>query len=157
MSRITVTHRHGESFDVRVRGYALISDEPVTLGGDDEGPTPTELVVAGLAACTADETVRSLAASGAGFQPVEVEADFSWDPNGSRVKQVRLSIKMPADTPRDSVDAVMESALRCPARKMLTEPPTIEYQVPGFAIGLAGRRDGGSWRVQPLPGADSKS
>jgi hypothetical protein len=41
VARITVKHRHGQSFDIQVRGYPLVSDEPVTLGGDDEGPTPT--------------------------------------------------------------------------------------------------------------------
>ena len=33
-------------------GHALVADEPVTVGGEGTGPTPYELLAAGLAACT---------------------------------------------------------------------------------------------------------
>src|ERR1700693_3491424 len=95
MARITVKHRHGPSFDIRVRGYALISDEPVTVGGDDEGPTPTELMVAGVAACAADEVVKCLVAIGERFEPTEVGADFDWVSEGCRVRSIRLEVTVP--------------------------------------------------------------
>ncbi|MFI5282627.1 MAG: OsmC family protein [Candidatus Dormibacterales bacterium] len=160
MSRITVTHRHGKSFDVRVRGYALISDEPVTLGGDDEGPTPTELMVAGVAACAADEAVRCLAARGEGFQPIEIGADFAWDADGERIKSIHLTISLPKDLGEDSSDAVMESVLSCPARKMLTDPPTIEYRLHGSVPAVAALAgvgvNGESWPAEPPPDVDSE-
>ena len=37
---------------INVGGHALIADEPVALGGEGSGPTPYELLAAGLAACT---------------------------------------------------------------------------------------------------------
>jgi putative redox protein len=157
MARITVTHRHGESFDVRVRGYALISDEPVTLGGDDEGPTPTELMVAGLAACAADEVVRTLAERGEKFEPTEVGADFEWDQGGGRIAGIRLTVTMPTDISAESNEAVLAAVMACPARKMLVEPPTLEYEFDtgGLAV-LAGRADGRSWPAEAQPDADSE-
>jgi putative redox protein len=128
MARITVTHRHGQSFDIRVRGYALISDEPVTLGGDDEGPTPTELMVAGLAACAADEAVNCLASSGERFEPTEVGADFAWDLDSGRVASIRLSISLPDEISDATRENVMRAMRSCPARKMLVEPPTLDYE-----------------------------
>jgi putative redox protein len=35
----------------RVRQFAVVSDEPRPMGGDDSGPTPMEYVLAGLASC----------------------------------------------------------------------------------------------------------
>jgi putative redox protein len=35
------------------RGHELRADEPTEAGGSDTGPRPTELVLAGLGACTA--------------------------------------------------------------------------------------------------------
>ena len=95
LARITVRHRHGQGFDIRVRGYALISDEPATVGGDDEGPTPTELMVAGLAACAAGEAVKRLAAIGQRFEALGVGADFDWDAHGCRVRWIRLEVMVP--------------------------------------------------------------
>jgi putative redox protein len=38
--------------DLAIDGHALRADEPASVGGDETGPTPYDLVSAGLAACT---------------------------------------------------------------------------------------------------------
>jgi putative redox protein len=158
MARITVTHRHGQSFDIRVRGYALISDEPVTLGGDDEGPTPTELVVAGLAACAADEVVKCLAGMGARIEPTEVGADFTWDTSRDRVTSIRLTVTFPDEISQDAREAVLRSMLSCPARKLLSEPPNVEYEFNAVGIPtLVGSALGDdAWPHEPPPDVDSQ-
>lgn len=159
MARITVTHRHGQSFDIRVRGYALISDEPVTLGGDDEGPTPSELMVAGLAACAADEVVKCLAAMGARIEPIEVGADFTWDASGDRVTSIRLTVTFPDEISQDAREAVLLSMLSCPARKMLSEPPNVEYEfnAGGIPMLVGSALGSDSWPHEPPPDVDSQS
>jgi putative redox protein len=158
LARITVKHRHGQSFDVQVRGYPLVSDEPVTLGGDDEGPTPTELMVAGLAACAADEVVKCLVAIGARFEPTEVGADFAWDAEGRRVASIRLSVTLPEEISENTRQKVLLSMLACPARKMLAEPPNVEYELnAGGILAYAGPGLGGSsWPDEPPPDVDSQ-
>ncbi|MBL0006897.1 MAG: OsmC family protein [Saprospiraceae bacterium] len=44
----------------------IVADEPLDHGGKDAGPTPTELVLSGLAACTAS-TLRMYADKKAGM------------------------------------------------------------------------------------------
>jgi uncharacterized OsmC-like protein len=39
--------------EVEVGGHHLVVDEPIAVGGADEGPTPYEMLLAGLGACTA--------------------------------------------------------------------------------------------------------
>ena len=58
-----VTVRVGESgyrAEIDARGHTFVADEPVALGGTDEGPTPYDYLVAALGACTA-MTVRMYA------------------------------------------------------------------------------------------------
>jgi putative redox protein len=39
--------------EIQVGGHTLIADEPVALGGTDEGPTPYDYMAAALGSCTA--------------------------------------------------------------------------------------------------------
>ena len=53
MPNLSVTHQTGDRFQLQVRGHRLTCDQPSADGGDDQGPTPTELFVGSLAACVA--------------------------------------------------------------------------------------------------------
>lgn len=127
MARITVKHKYGQAFTIHIRGYGLLSDEPVVLGGEDAGPTPTELMVAGLAACAAEEGLKQLSQKGLPYAPFEVDADFTWDIASERVATVRLAVTLPSDLGEADVQGVERAMLSCPARKMLIQPPNVEY------------------------------
>lgn len=152
-----MTHRHDESFDVRVRGYALISDEPVNFGGDDEGPTPTELMVAGLAACAAEEAVHALAVAGEAYIATEVGADFAWDQDQQRVDSVQLRVTLPDGISEKAREAVSAAMLACPARKMLTQPPTLEYEFGDSSKLAAAAPSQNGWPREAAPDADSEA
>jgi putative redox protein len=49
---VTRTGPSGFRTDVMAGRHRLVADEPASVGGSDEGPTPYDLLVAGLGACT---------------------------------------------------------------------------------------------------------
>lgn len=49
---VTRTRKGGFYTDVAIRGHTLVADEPVSVGGEDAGPTPYDYLLAGLGSCT---------------------------------------------------------------------------------------------------------
>ena len=61
---ITVQGISGYSYRVTMGEHDVIVDQPREEGGDDRGPTPTDLFVAGLASCAAYYAGKFLARRG---------------------------------------------------------------------------------------------
>lgn len=161
MSRIEVTHRYERSFDVDVRGHSLICDDPATLGGEDQGPTSTELIVAGMAACAAGAATRRLLELGLPHEPMQVSAEFSWEDGGQRIAEVRLLIKLPPEIEEPAREEVLAEVLHSPAGRLLTSPPEISYELAKLgqkavvAVGVASRAQE-DWPPEPPPDVDSE-
>jgi putative redox protein len=52
MAHVTVTSEYHYSQQIASGHHRLTADEPITRGGSDSGPTPHELLLASLGACT---------------------------------------------------------------------------------------------------------
>ena len=53
MALVTAELREGTAVTLRARQFSWSGDEPAEAGGTDTGPDPYELLLGGLAACTA--------------------------------------------------------------------------------------------------------
>jgi putative redox protein len=104
--------------EVRAGGARFLADEPVEVGGLGSGPTPYDLLSAGLGACTA-MTLRLYArGKGLPLDKVRITVGHSKGqdaPPDLFVRQVRLEGALtPAQT-----DRLLEIAARCPVHRTL--------------------------------------
>ena len=53
IAMVTVTSSAGYRGEIRAGRHHLVADEGPEVGGDDEGPNPYQLILAGLVQCTA--------------------------------------------------------------------------------------------------------
>ena len=121
---LQVRHVDGERFEVAVRGHRLVVDQPAP-GGDDAGPTPVELFVAGLASCVAALARAYLLRHGLRADGLSVTAEYDVGKRPSRVSEVRLVIRVPEGIPEHRRRGLLAVASRCTVHNSLRTPPDV--------------------------------
>ena len=104
----------------------FITDEPVDIGGLDLGPTPHQLVAAGLAACTS-QTLRLYAKRkdwplGAVRVEVEHTRNATATPPDHFIRKISLGGRLD----EEQRARLLEIAERCPVHRMLTAGASVE-------------------------------
>jgi putative redox protein len=103
----------------------FVADEPVALGGLDLGPTPHDLVCAGLAACTT-QTLRLYAGrKGWPLGAVEVQVSHVRDPALVPPDRFIRVITLGGDLDAEQRERLMQIAELCPVHKLLTGGATV--------------------------------
>ncbi len=103
----------------------FVADEPVALGGLDLGPTPHDLVSAGLAACTT-QTLRLYAKrKGWPLGPVEVRVIHRRDITLTPIDIFDRVITLRGPLDEEQRQRLLEIAEACPVHKLLTRGATV--------------------------------
>ena len=98
----------------------FVADEPSALGGLDLGPTPHDLVGAGLAACTS-QTLRLYAKrKGWPLGAVEVRVSHRRDISAKPVDIFDRWITLGGQLDEEQRQRLLEIAELCPVHKLLT-------------------------------------
>ena len=98
----------------------FVADEPLELGGLDLGPTPHDLVAAGLAACTA-QTLRLYAQrKGWPLGPMQVRVSHRRDISAKPVDIFERVISLGGAVDEAQRQRLLEIAELCPVHKMLS-------------------------------------
>lgn len=127
---IEITHLSGDRFAVRIRDHELVTDQPADAGGDDAGPTPTELFVAGLAACVAFYAGRFLRRHIDTSVPLSVACSYDMSVDlPPRVTSVRLTVDVPTMLRGDVRDGLLRAAEHCTVHNSLRTPPDVRIAV----------------------------
>lgn len=106
------------SHDVDVRSHRVVIDEPRNAGGDDDGPSPQEMLAASLASCTAVTMEMYAKHKGWDVGPIEVECDYTPAERGCPTK-FNLVLRLPRGLPEEQVKRLKVIAAKCPVHRAL--------------------------------------
>jgi len=126
MPAVTVRYVDGDRFTIGIRDHEVDVDQPVSDGGEDTAPTPTELFVASLASCVAFYARRYLARHHLPSTGLRVTTDYRMGSHPARVSDLRIEIALDSAVPHDRRDALLAVASHCTVHNTLTHPPTID-------------------------------
>jgi putative redox protein len=126
MPNLSVAHQERDRFELQVRGHRLLCDQPLADGGDDQGPTPTELFVGSLAACVAFYARRFLARHHLDAAGLRVEATFTMSADRpARVATITLRLLLPQPLEANRRRALLAVVDHCTVHNSLRIPPEV--------------------------------
>ncbi len=126
MGDVEVWYASGDRFLVRIRDHNLIIDQPLDEGGEDVGPTPTELFVAGLAACVGFYAERFLRRHGLPAHDLRVRTSFELSKDRpARVASIDLRVIVPAGLTSRQLEAMQAVVGHCTVHNSLRQPPEV--------------------------------
>ncbi len=119
-------------------GHIINADEPPSVGGDDTGPTPYDLLLAALGACKS-MTMR-MYAERKGYKIERAEVRLSHDKihasdcekcesDSGKVDQIKTEITITGDLTAEERQKIFEIAERCPVHRTITGEITIEAEL----------------------------
>jgi putative redox protein len=126
MPNLNVIHQDQDRFELQVRGHRLLCDQPLADGGTDQGPTPTELFVASLAACIGFYARRFLARHDLDAAGLRVEAAFTMSlDRPARVATITLRLLLPRPLAEHRRRALLAVVDHCTVHNSIRTPPEV--------------------------------
>jgi putative redox protein len=125
MTSMTVQYLDGDQFTIEVRNHMLTVDQPITSGGANTAPTPTELFVASLASCVAFYARRYLARHQLPTAGLSATADYELGSRPGRVTSIRVDLRLPHGIPAERLDALLAVASHCTVHNSLVAQPEV--------------------------------
>jgi uncharacterized OsmC-like protein/alpha/beta superfamily hydrolase len=108
--------------------YALLSDEPADYGGTDTGPTPYDLLLAGLGACKtmtmrmyADRKGYPLETTRVTLRHAKIHAEdcANCETKVGRIDQIEADIEVIGDMDSETRQKIADIAEKCPVHRTL--------------------------------------
>jgi putative redox protein len=125
---IARTGKTGFRTEILANGHSLVADEPIPVGGANSGPTPYDLLVSALGACTgmtirmyADRKKLPLDAVTVRLKHSKVHAQDCQDCEepGSKIDFIEREIELQGDLDQSVRQRLLEIANRCPVHRTL--------------------------------------
>jgi putative redox protein len=124
-NRVTVEWAEGLAFRIQARGTEVISDQAVTDGGKDLGPSPVELFIGSLGSCIGFYIARYCERHGISREGLRVELEWDDAENPHRIGAIRATIAIPAEIPENKRAPLIRVAEGCTVHHTLTHPPPV--------------------------------
>ncbi|MCM5664173.1 bifunctional alpha/beta hydrolase/OsmC family protein [Galbibacter mesophilus] len=115
---------------INTKNHGIIADEPKSVGGDDFGMTPFELVSAGLAACTVMTLKLYAERKEWDLQEVFTYVDHSKETiNGEKIDVFSKALEFKGNLDDKQKERLRQIAAKCPVHRTLQRASEIKTEI----------------------------
>jgi putative redox protein len=137
---VSMTPNLGFTTHIQAGSHKWAADEPKEAGGNDEGPSPYDLLVSALGACTG--MTINMYAKRKGYKltnvtvylshnKVYIEDCLDCEKNSTKIDMIEREIQLEGELTEDEKKRLMVIADKCPVHKTLTNGFTMKTKLRG--------------------------
>lgn len=122
---IQVTFAGGKQVIAQVGEHKIITDQPINVGGNNEGPAPFSLFLASIGTCAGIYIKSFCDQRGISTDGISLTQKHNFNPSSHLIESINLQINVPDTFPEKYLDALIKVADQCAVKKHLLNPPDI--------------------------------
>ncbi len=127
MVTVVARRRKGYTHEVEIEGgHTMVIDEPREAGGGDQGPSPTRVLAASLAACTA--ITLEMYADRKQWPVGEVEVVVGMELDGAAPTDFTVTLRLPKELSPEQQERIRVIAAKCPVHRALAADTEVEIR-----------------------------
>ena len=133
--QVQVQQLENVKFAIHARNHTVICDQPTDNGGEDEGMTPPELMLASLGSCAVFYAVQYLKTRNLAANGVEVTVNAEKLKSPARLGNFQIEVDCPVPLTEEQQVALVRSVHSCLIHNTLMSVPeiAIELKLPVLA------------------------
>jgi putative redox protein len=118
--KATAKRIEGLKHEVEVDGHTITVDEPEENGGTDSAPSPSRLLAAALASCTAITIEMYADRKEWDITGFEVEVGYEGTPQTAEPAGFQVELSLPDSLSQEQIGRIRVIAGKCPIHRTLT-------------------------------------
>lgn len=137
-NRVVAKVIENQRSEATVRGFTLVQDEPATVAGTGQGPTPTDYFVTSVAFCENVIFARTAAMHDVNVEALETTVTGEWDQKGlfeidgasSEFRRIVVETRIKTQSPvAQLVEVAHLTHRRCPVHQTLKRATALTFKL----------------------------
>jgi putative redox protein len=125
MEEIRIKYEKGREFTAFARNHKITIDQPPDNGGEDRGPTPTELFISSLGSCIGVYVQGFCKRGGVPYEGMELKVSFEKAEDPYRISKIIVDVIMPEKVTEERKKAILKVAGHCLIHNTIANHPEV--------------------------------